>query len=103
MTIHALAEPRDAPHPREALALIDFLLRPTIAAESTGAAGLASAEVEAPTQDFRGLWPVGVYPPTLLPLVEKEWARARAPEKPEPAAQAKPGGKPSAKPKGTKR
>src|SRR5208337_2036415 len=59
MAIHALAEPRDGPHPREALALIDFLLRPTIAGESTAAAGLASAEVEAPTQDFRGLWPVG--------------------------------------------
>ena len=103
MAIHALAEPRDAPHPREALALIDFLLRPTIAAESTAAAGLASAEVEAPTQDFRGLWPVAVYPPTLLPVVEKEWARARAPEQPQPAAQGKPGGKPSAKPKGTKK
>ena len=100
MAIDALAEPRDAPHPREALALIDFLLRPAIAAESTAAAGFESAEAEAPTQDFRGLWPVGVYQPALLPLIEKEWARARTPEQ---SAQAKPANKPTGKPTRTKR
>lgn len=102
MAIDALAEPRDSPHPQEALALINFLLRPSIAAESTAAAGLASAEAEAPTQNFRGLWPVGVYQPWLAPLIEKEWARVRSPPKPEHAAPGKVAGKPTAKPR-TKR
>ena len=39
IAIDALAEPHDAPHPREASALIDFLLRPAVAAEATAADG----------------------------------------------------------------
>ena len=41
-------------------------------------------------QDFRALWPVGVYEPALLSVIEREWARARAPAQQEhaPADQA---------------
>ena len=90
LSIDALAEPRDAPHPDQALALIDFLLRPAVAAKATEAAGLASAETSAGAESFRSLWPVGAYDPRLEPVVEREWARVRAPERP--------GGKPAAKP-----
>lgn len=93
VAINALAEPRDAPHPKEALALIDFLLRPSVVAEATAAAGLASAESDA-TVNFRGLWPVGVYDPALVPIIEKEWARLRASEQPAHAPEAKPANKP---------
>ena len=92
IAIDALAEPRDAPHPKEALALIDFLLRPSVDAEATAAAGLASAEAETSATYFRGLWPVGVYYPALVPVIEKEWARVRAPAQ---APEAKPASKPA--------
>ncbi len=95
IAIDALAEPRDAVHPREALALIDFLLRPSVDAEATAAAGLASAEAETPALNFRGLWPVGVYAPALVPVIEREWARARAPQHPAHAPQTSPASKPA--------
>jgi spermidine/putrescine-binding protein len=98
MAIDALAEPRDAPHPKEAAALIDFLLRPAVAAEAAAAAGLASAEAAAPADNFRALWPVGVYDPKLVPIIEKEWARTRAPEQPANKPQGKPQTKPTSKP-----
>jgi putrescine transport system substrate-binding protein len=88
IAIDALAEPRDAPQPKEASALIDFLLRPAVAAEATASAGLTSAEAASPTENFRGLWPVGVYNPTLVPIIEKEWARTLAPEKETPKKEA---------------
>ena len=78
MAIDALAEPRDAPNPREAAALAEFLLRPGIAAEVTAATGLTSAETITPSDNFRGLWPVGVYDAKLLPVIEKEWERTKA-------------------------
>ncbi len=95
IAIDALAEPRDAPHPKDAGALINFLLRPSIAAEATAAAGLASSEAEAPAQVIRALWPVGVYDQTLLPVIEREWARARAPAQAEHAGETKPASKPA--------
>ena len=78
MAIDAIAEPRDAPHPRQAAALADFLLRPGIAAEATAATGLTSAETVTPSDNFRALWPIGVYDARLLPVIEKEWERTRA-------------------------
>ena len=96
VSIDALAAPRDAPHPKEAAALMDYLLRPAVAAEAAAAAGMTSAE-DGGQQNFRGLWPVGVYNPALLPLIEKEWARTRGPEKAEKASS-KTKGKPEAKP-----
>ena len=96
VSLDALAEARDAPHPREAAALIDYLLRPTVAAEATAAAGMSSAE-DAGNINFRGLWPVGAHNPALVPLIEKEWTRARGPEKPEKASS-KAKGKTEAKP-----
>jgi putrescine transport system substrate-binding protein len=95
IAIDALAEPRDAPHPKEALALIDFLLQPSVDAEATAAAGLSSAEAETPTLNFRGLWPVGVYYPALVPVIEREWARVRAPQQPAHPAQASAASKPT--------
>jgi putrescine transport system substrate-binding protein len=94
IAVDALAEPRDAPHSKEALALIDFLLRPSLAAEATAAAGLASAEGQAPALNFRGLWPVGVYDPALVPIIQREWARVRAPEQPAHAPETKTANKP---------
>ncbi|HZZ60731.1 MAG TPA: extracellular solute-binding protein [Roseiarcus sp.] len=88
IAIDALAEPRDAPHPKEALTLIDFLLRPSVNAEATAAAGLSSAEAETLALNFRGLWPVGVYYPALVPVIEREWTRARAPLQPAHPPQA---------------
>ena len=103
LAIDALAEPRDAPHPGEALALIDFLLRPAVAAEATEAAGLTSAETGTAPASFRGLWPIAAYDPALVPIVEKEWARVRAPERPASKTPAKPAKAPAAKPVRAKR
>ncbi len=105
IAIDALAEPRDAPHPKEAAALIDFLLRPSVAAEATAAAGLESAETETSALNFRGLWPVGVYAPALVPVIEKEWARVRAPQQPQHAKEKQHGQekKPAGKPRRRKR
>ena len=103
LAIDALAVPRGAPHPREALALIDFLLRPAIASEATAAAGLTSAEADTSAVNFRALWPVGVYAPALSAIIEKEWARASSPKQPEAKSQSKPASKAARKPKRTKR
>jgi putrescine transport system substrate-binding protein len=107
MAIDALAEPRDGPNPNEASALIDFLLRPAVAAEATASIGLTSAEAPAPAENFRALWPVGVYDAKLVPVIEREWARTRAPQQPEHKPQTKtankPTGKPASKPARTKR
>ena len=105
IAIDALARPRDAPHPHEALVLIDYLLRPAVAAEATAAAGLTSAQDVPRTENFRALWPVGIYDPAVLPIVEKDWARARAPEKAAKAdakAKTKTKGKAEARPAGKK-
>ena len=98
IAIDALAEPRNAPHPDEALALIDFLLRPAVAAKATEAAGLASAQTGATAENFRALWPVGAYDAKLMPVIEKEWARVNAPEPPQSKPPGKPTSKPAAKP-----
>ena len=81
VTIDALAEPADAPYPREASALIDFLLRPEVAAQATAAAGLTSAGTVAPGVNFRALWPAGLYDPRTAELVEKEWSRIQDEER----------------------
>ena len=100
MAIDALAEPRDGPNPNEASALIDFLLRPAVAAEATASIGLTSAEAAAPAENFRALWPVGVYDAKLVPVIEREWARTRAPQQPEHKPQTKTANKPTSKPAG---
>ena len=81
ITIDALAEPADAPHPREASMLIDFLLRPEVAAQATAAAGLMSAGSVAPGVNFRALWPAALYDPKTAELVEKEWSRIQNDER----------------------
>jgi spermidine/putrescine-binding protein len=103
IAIAALAEPHDAPDPHEAAALIDFLLQPAIAAEATASIGLTSAEAAAPAETFRVLWPVGIYDAKLVPVIEREWARTRAPQQPERKPQVKTANKPASKPTRTKR
>jgi putrescine transport system substrate-binding protein len=103
IAIAALAEPYDAPDPKEAAALIDFLMQPAVAAEATASIGLTSAESAAPTETFRLLWPVGVYDAKLVPVIEREWARTRVPQPPEGKPQVKTANKPTSKPTRTKR
>jgi putrescine transport system substrate-binding protein len=43
MSIDTLAIPKDAPHPEEAYAFIDYLMRPAIAARNTRVTNFASA------------------------------------------------------------
>ncbi|MGA7197398.1 MAG: hypothetical protein WBY97_10005, partial [Roseiarcus sp.] len=103
IAIAALAEPRDAPDPHDASALIDFLLQPGVAAEATASIGLTSAEAAASAETFRVLWPVGVYDAKLVPVIEREWARTRAPQQPAGKPQVKTANKPASKPTRTKR
>ena len=86
MAIDALAVPRDAPHPQEALALIDFLLRPAVAAEATAAAGLDERGGGCAGGQFPRLWPVGVYDPALV-RSSKRNGRARALRREQPEAK----------------
>ena len=87
IAIDALAEPRETPHSREASALIDFLLRPEIEAEATARAGLRSAQTVDPADDFRALWPIGLYDPKIAELVEREWRRVLDEEHKKPAVR----------------
>ena len=88
IAIDAIAAPRDAPHPRQSAALIDFLLRPEIAAEATARAGLLSAGAAAPKENFRALWPVGLYDPNTAELVDREWRRIEDDGRKKPLAKA---------------
>jgi putrescine transport system substrate-binding protein len=98
-----LAEPRNAPHPSEANRLIDYLLQPSVASEAAAAMGLTSAEVDAPAEGVRSLWPVGVYAPVIEGIVEKEWTRVTTPQQAKAKQQAKPPQKPTGKPSRKKR
>ena len=48
ISLDALAIPVDAPHPEEAYALIDYLLRPEVAAKSTNYLGYANGDTPDP-------------------------------------------------------
>jgi putrescine transport system substrate-binding protein len=78
MALDALAIPWDAPHLKESYALLDFLLRPDIAARNARATGLSSGEDSGDAEILKRLFPVGVADSALELLVEKEWARVRA-------------------------
>jgi putrescine transport system substrate-binding protein len=78
MTLDAMAIPRDAPHSAEAYALLDFLLRPDIAARNAIATGLSSGEDAGQEEVLKRLFPTGAVDPGLAPIIEKEWARVRA-------------------------
>jgi putrescine transport system substrate-binding protein len=78
MSIDALAIPKDAAHPAQAYALLDFLLRPEIAARNARATGLASGDDGGDADALKRLLPTGAIDAALAPLVEKEWARVKS-------------------------
>lgn len=78
MSLDALAIPGDAPHPAESYALLDFLLRPDIAARDARATGLASGEDAGADDALKRLFPTGALDAAMTGLVEKEWARVLA-------------------------
>jgi putrescine transport system substrate-binding protein len=79
MSIDAFAIPRDAPHPDEAYALLNFLLRPDIAERDARAARLVSAQAAGQDGTLRLLWPEGVYDARLAGEVQAEWTHLRFP------------------------
>jgi putrescine transport system substrate-binding protein len=78
MSLDALAIPKDAAHTTESYALLDFLLRPEIAARNARATGLASGDQDVNDEVLKRLSPVGALDASLTPILEKEWARVRA-------------------------
>jgi len=78
MSLDALAIPKDAPHAAAAYALLDFLLRPDIAARNASATGLASGDDAGNGDVLKLLYPTGGVDPALTPTIEKEWARVKA-------------------------
>jgi putrescine transport system substrate-binding protein len=77
MSLDTLAIPKDAPHSAESYALLDFLLRPDIAARNAHATGLSSGEDSGQEDILKRLFPTGAVDPSLSPIIEKEWARVR--------------------------
>ncbi|MGD0643143.1 MAG: extracellular solute-binding protein, partial [Roseiarcus sp.] len=78
LSIDAFAIPRDAPHPDEAYALLDFLLRPDIAARDARAARLVGAQQAGQDAILKRLWPEGAYDARLASAVQAEWTRLRS-------------------------
>jgi len=78
LSIDAFAIPRDAPHPAQAYALLDFLLRPDIAARDARAARLVDAQAGGQDGILKLVWPEGAYDARLAAAVQTEWARLRA-------------------------
>ncbi|MGD1015315.1 MAG: extracellular solute-binding protein [Roseiarcus sp.] len=97
MSIDAFAIPRDAPHPDEAYALLDFLLRPDIADRDARAAGLVNAQAKGQEGNLRLLWPEGVYDARLATAVQAEWTHLRFPAGERAPARAQSGKKQSEK------
>jgi putrescine transport system substrate-binding protein len=78
MSLDAFAIATRAPHPAQAYELLDFLLRPEIAARNARATGLISGEDAGDEETLKRLFPTGAVDASLAPLIEKEWARVRA-------------------------
>lgn len=81
MSIDSFAIPKDAPHPDDAYALLDFLLRPDIAARNARATGVSSGEDGGDEEEFKRLSPEGAISPALEALVDQEWTRIKGGEK----------------------
>ncbi len=75
LSLDAFAIPRDAPHPDEAYALLDFLLRPDIAARDARAARLIGALDASQNESLKRLWPAGAYDARIESAVQAEWTR----------------------------
>jgi putrescine transport system substrate-binding protein len=78
MSLDALAIPTGAPHPAQAYALLDYLLRPDIAARNASATGLSSGEDSGDEETLKRLFPTGAVNGALDSFVEKEWLRVLA-------------------------
>jgi putrescine transport system substrate-binding protein len=78
MSLDAFAIPRDAAHPAQAYALLDFFLRPEIAARDARVTGLSSGEDSGAGDVLKRLFPTGAIDANVASLVEKEWARVLA-------------------------
>jgi putrescine transport system substrate-binding protein len=87
MSIDAFAIPRDAPHPDQAYALLQFLLRADTASADARVAGVTGAEVPGQDEILKRLRPEGVFDPRVATAIEAEWARLRAPPPPSEPAQ----------------
>jgi putrescine transport system substrate-binding protein len=77
MSIDAFAIPKDAAHANDAYALLDFLLRPDIAARNARATGVSSGEDGGSEDDFKRFSPTAAIDPAVAALVEKEWMRIK--------------------------
>ncbi|HLW93693.1 MAG TPA: extracellular solute-binding protein [Roseiarcus sp.] len=78
MSIDAFVIPKNAPHLDDSYALLDFLLRPDIAARNSRAAGAASGDEGGNDDLFKNLAPVAAMEPAQAALVSKEWLRVKA-------------------------
>jgi putrescine transport system substrate-binding protein len=77
MSIDAFAIPKDAAHPADAYALLDFLLRPDVAARNAKATGVFSGEDGGSEEDFKRLSPAAAFEPATAALVDQEWTRIK--------------------------
>ena len=87
MSLDALAIPSDAPHLAESYSLLDFLLRPDIAARNAHATGLSSGDELGDADIVKQLFPTGGVDANLAPIIYKEWQRVMAPPAEKPAPQ----------------
>jgi putrescine transport system substrate-binding protein len=78
MSIDAFAIPKDAPHLNNAYALLNFLLRPDIAARNARATGFRSGEDGGDEDEVKRLSPAAAMEPSLAAEVEAEWRRVKA-------------------------
>ena len=78
LSLDAFAIPRDAPHPEQAYALLQFLLLPDNSAADARAAGVLSAEVAGQEEMLKHLWPEGAFEPRVSAAIETEWTHLRA-------------------------
>lgn len=78
LALDAFAIPRDAPHPDQAYALLQHLLRPDNSQADARAAGVVGAEVAGQEETLKHLWPEGAFDARLSAAVETEWAHVRA-------------------------
>lgn len=93
MSLDSLAIPADAPHPAEAYAFIDYLLRPEVAAQNTNATNfangvLASKPFVSPDilkntaiypdeETMKRLFTVTTYDQATQKIVTREWVRVK--------------------------
>ncbi len=76
--LDAFAIPRDAPHPEQAYALMNFMLRPDVCARNARVAGIVSAEVSGQDALLKRLWPAGALDERVAAAIETEWTKLRS-------------------------